>query len=579
MKPVGIERATLSLLLLLTSFVTAIPFAGAAGPPADRELNRNVILPGGYSIRTAVSGLNFPTGVTFVDGTLYVSEAGGIAGTEPRVVRVNSDGSTTAIGSGWNGPVTDVKFHDGWLYVSHQGMVSRIRPDGTDRADVITGLPSMGDHSNAEITFGPDGKLYVAVGTATNSGVVGPDNFLFGWPQRFPEFHDVPCEDITVRATNYTSEDPRTSDPNDTAVTGPFQPFGEPATEGEVIEGSVKCNGSILRANPDGSDLEVFAWGLRNSFGIGFDDTGQLWATNNGMDERGSRPVEGDLDYLLRIVFDEWYGWPDYSSGDPVNQARFAVEGEIPRLLTESTPDLSRFAEPVASFEDHVSANKFDFSTSDRFQFVGDAFVAETGSFPPVTGAEEFFGYRVTRVDMESGEVTVFLANKSGEPSFASGEPGINKPIDVKFDPDHPERMYVVDFGAFLPAPGTEEVDPMAEAGSGRIFLVARNRDLNAIAREDTRRPRFTRVANSLSSEVRLAFALAQPAKASLKIYDVHGRLVRTLIQDSESDLEREVTWDTRDDQSRSVPRGLYLARLTAGGAHADRKILIAGSR
>ena len=346
MKRVRFERAALSLLLLITGLIVTVFNAGAAGPPADRELNRNVTLPGGYSIRTAVTGLNFPTGIAFANGNLYVSEAGGIAGTEPRVVEVGTDGTITPIGSGWNAPVTDVKFHDGWLYVSHQGMVSRIHPDGSDREDVITGLPSMGDHSNAEITFGPDGKLYVAVGTATNSGVVGPDNFLFGWPQRFPEFHDVPCEDITVRATNYTSEDPRTSDPNDTAVTGPFQPFGEAATEGEVIEGSVKCNGSILRANPDGSDLEVFAWGLRNSFGIRFDDTGQLWATNNGMDERGSRPVEADLDYLLRIVFDEWYGWPDYSAGDRVNQARFAVEGEVPRLLTKTTPNQTTNTNP-----------------------------------------------------------------------------------------------------------------------------------------------------------------------------------------------------------------------------------------
>lgn len=42
--------------------------------------------------------------------------------------------------------------------------------------DLVTGLPSYGDHFNAKLSIGPDGKLYVGVGTATNSGVVGLDN-------------------------------------------------------------------------------------------------------------------------------------------------------------------------------------------------------------------------------------------------------------------------------------------------------------------------------------------------------------------------------------------------------------------
>ena len=43
--------------------------------------------------------------------------------------------------------------------------------------------------------------------------------------------------------------------------TSAFQPFGKTA---DTAKGAVKANGTILRMNPDGSGLEVYAWGLRN---------------------------------------------------------------------------------------------------------------------------------------------------------------------------------------------------------------------------------------------------------------------------------------------------------------------------
>ena len=45
--------------------------------------------------------------------------------------------------------------------------------------------PAYGDHH----TNGPvikDGYIYFSTGTATNAGVVGPDNAEFGWLKRFP---------------------------------------------------------------------------------------------------------------------------------------------------------------------------------------------------------------------------------------------------------------------------------------------------------------------------------------------------------------------------------------------------------
>jgi glucose/arabinose dehydrogenase len=46
-----------------------------------------------------------------------------------------------------------------------------VKPDGSNQ-DVITELPSFGDHHNNRVIFGPDGKMYIGQGMVTNSGVV-----------------------------------------------------------------------------------------------------------------------------------------------------------------------------------------------------------------------------------------------------------------------------------------------------------------------------------------------------------------------------------------------------------------------
>src|SRR5262245_56852999 len=108
MKRIGV------LALGLVAAAGLMPFArvdaATLAKPPDQELNQNVTLPGAYRIHMAVSGLNFPTGITFGDGVMYVSESG-IAG-PPRIVRVNASGSLTEVAGGFNTPVTGVTFHD-----------------------------------------------------------------------------------------------------------------------------------------------------------------------------------------------------------------------------------------------------------------------------------------------------------------------------------------------------------------------------------------------------------------------------------------------------------------------------------
>jgi glucose/arabinose dehydrogenase len=101
----------------------------------------------------------------------------------------------------------------------------------------------------------------------------------------------------------------------DEVHTGAYAPFGTETEVGQVMRGQVKCSGSVLRCNPDGSDLELVAWGLRNPYGIAFDPQGRLFVTEHGMDNRGARFIIGDYDDFYQIEEGAWCGWPDYASG------------------------------------------------------------------------------------------------------------------------------------------------------------------------------------------------------------------------------------------------------------------------
>jgi hypothetical protein len=111
-----------------------------------------------------------------------------------------------------------------------------------------------------------------------------------------------------------------------------------------------------------------------------------------------------------------------------------------------------------AEIELHSSANMFDFSRTEDFGFKGDIFIAETGSIPTGTGASSLNGFKVARIDRNSGVVSDFITHPCGTPPctptqavvFAAG--GFNKPIDVRF---HGSDMFIVDFGIFAPAPTT----------------------------------------------------------------------------------------------------------------------------
>lgn len=73
----------------------------------------------------------------------------------------------------------------------------------------------------------------------------------------------------------------------------------------------------------------------------------------------------------------------------------------------------------------------------------------------------------------------------------------------------------------------------------------------------------------------RIAFALARAGLAELRVYDVSGRLVRTLLAGDLQAGEHACEWDRRDKGGRRVVAGVYLVRLRAGDAALTARIVL----
>lgn len=411
----------------------------------ERKLNsEDILLPPGYRIDVFADGLTTPINLTFTDeGEMLVADSG-ITDGNGKVLKLTSRGFTV-IADGFNPPLTGITEYQGNIYVAHRRYVTIIQPDGTKR-DIIEGLPSNGDHHNNRVVFGPDGKMYFGQGTATNSGVVGKDN---SWVKEHPFFHDYPGSNITLNGKNFQTSSFLDNFPERTATTGGYVPFGIPTDSGKAVDGIVRASGSILRANPDGSELELIAWGLRNPFRLRFDHFHRLFTMNHGMDVRGSRPVANSPDEFQWIRSGTWYGFPDYTGGVPVTLPQFRPEGKPqPTFLLAEHP--MQPPPPVATFPAHSAAMGFSFNESPSFGPIGDVFVAEFGANDPTTtGGKPLpgVGHRVSRIDMHTGQVHAFALNQSGLPASLTNGGGFERPIDAVFGSDN--ALYIADFSLF----------------------------------------------------------------------------------------------------------------------------------
>jgi glucose/arabinose dehydrogenase len=414
-------------------------------------------------IELTAQGFAFPTSLTFDRaGNAYVAESGlpfGGAAPGGRIWRLDPDGGRSLLLDGLRPPVNGLTWHDGSLYISeggHPGRISRIDLDGTWRT-ILDNLPGPGNYHTNMVAFGPDGRLYFSQGAMTNTGIIGLDAYELGWLKRLPHAPDIPGYDVVLAGVNVETPNPLSADPEARASTGAFVSFGTPTQAGQRIRAQLPCTAAVMRCNPDGTGLELFAWGIRNAYGLGFLSDGCLLATDQGADDRGSRPVGNVPDLLFEVRQGAWYGWPDFIGERPITDPEYLpTRGPAPSFVLANHHDLPPPERPLLEFPPHVSAVKFDVAPPGA-PFAGQLFVALFGDEAPMTAPPgPRAGRSVARVDPSDWSLHPVVS----EPLL--------RPIDVRFDPAG-EVLYILDFGAF-------EMDAergvVAEANSGKLWRI-----------------------------------------------------------------------------------------------------------
>jgi glucose/arabinose dehydrogenase len=149
---------------------------------------------------------------------------------------------------------------------------------------------------------------------------------------------------------------------------------------------------NILEANPDGSDLKVYASGIRNPVGIAIDPAdGQLWTSVNERDLLGNNLPP---DYITHVQEGGFYGWPWFYTGGH----------QDPRMQGKHLEMKDKVIVPDVLLQPHNASLQLTFYEATQFpgEYRGDIFAAEHGSWNKSMRA----GYEVILVPLENGHAT-----------------------------------------------------------------------------------------------------------------------------------------------------------------------------
>lgn len=170
---------------------------------------------------------------------------------------------------------------------------------------------------------------------------------------------------------------------------------------------------SIMRMNPDGSGLEVFSNGVRNT--VGFDwhpDSKILYFTDNGRDWMGDNRPPDELNVAPRKGMH--FGYP-FCHGKDVLDPEFG-----------SGKSCSEYTPPLRELGPHVAALGMRFYTGNQFpdKYRNSIFIAEHGSWNRSTP----IGYRVTMVSLKGQEAPTYQVFAEG---WLEGASAWGRPVDV----------------------------------------------------------------------------------------------------------------------------------------------------
>jgi glucose/arabinose dehydrogenase len=177
---------------------------------------------------------------------------------------------------------------------------------------------------------------------------------------------------------------------------------------------------SITRLKPDGSAMEIFARGVRNSVGFDWDPrTKELWFTDNGADMMGDDLPSDELNHAPKAGMH--FGFP------------YCHQGDTPDPEFGHVRPCSDFTPPAAKLGAHVAALGMRFYTGNMFpaEYRNRVFIAQHGSW----NRSKKSGYRVVTARIEDGKAVDVQPFAEGWLDVAADE-AWGRPVDVQVMPD-----------------------------------------------------------------------------------------------------------------------------------------------
>ena len=167
MRIVLLVLATVVLVLLivfglLPRLAQRVGVSVPGGSPGPVSLD----LPPGFETGIYAQGLERPRFMAFSPaGVLFVAEMAG------RITALPEGAGPVTIADGLDRP-SSLVFHEGWLYVGETSRITRYRLaenlDVIESQVVVPDLPPTGSHVTRTVLVGPDGRLYVSIGSSCN---------------------------------------------------------------------------------------------------------------------------------------------------------------------------------------------------------------------------------------------------------------------------------------------------------------------------------------------------------------------------------------------------------------------------